>query len=165
MRARTLDVSLVYADPHREFRAAHWRNGIILVWTGEVTVDALKTLDAFGQELVPEHPRYYTVSVNTNGLPFPDSDARAFAGKIVKLREENVLVAITVLEGGGLFATAGRAILKAIFALSGGRAKNVVCRTLDEAARELAPLVKPSATAREVLEQLEAVRADAMKRR
>lgn len=158
-------MTLAYAEPHREFRAAHWRNGIILIWTGEVTVDALRTLDAFGQKLVHDHPRYYTVSVNPNGLPFPDAEARAFASKIVKQREENVLVAITVLEGSGLFATAGRAILKTIFALSGGRAKNVVCRNLAEAARELAPLVIPSATEREVLESLEAVRADAMKRR
>lgn len=158
-------MSLVYAEPHRDFRAAHWRNGIILIWTGQVTVDALKKLDEFGQKLVPEHPRYFTVSVNPNGLPFPDSDARAFAGKIVKEREKHVLIAITVLEGSGLFATAGRAILKAIFALSGGRAHNVVGRDLRDAARELAPLVTPKATEREVLDALEEVRREAMKTR
>ncbi len=158
-------MTLAYDEPHRDYRAAHWRNGIILIWTGQVTVDALRSLDAFGQKLVPDHPRYYTVSVNPNGLPFPDADARAFAGKIVKEREKHVLIAITVLEGSGLFATAGRAILKAIFALSGGRAHNVVCRNLDEAARVLAPLVVPKATEREVKDSLEAVRAEAMKSR
>lgn len=162
-RARSLAVSLVYADPHRDYRAAHWRNGVILIWTGQVTVDALRGIDGFGQELVPEHPRYYTVSVNPNGLPFPDSETRTFAGKLVKSREHNVLIAITVLEGTGLFAVAGRAVLKAIFALSGGRAKNVVCRDLREAARELAPLVLPKATEAEVFAALDDVRTDAMK--
>lgn len=151
-------MSLTYAEPHRDCTTARWRNGLIVIWTGQVTVSALQKLDEFGQTIVPDHFRYYTVSVNPNGLPFPDAEARAFAGKIVKEREKHVLVAITVLEGSGLFATAGRAILKAIFALSGGRAKNVVCRDLREAARELAPLVEPTATTAEVLEQLEAVR-------
>ena len=155
---------LVYTDPHRDFRAARYRNGLVVIWTGEVTVDALRRLDEFGQTLVPEHPRYYTVSVNPNGLPFPDSEARAFAAKIVKERAEHVLIAITVLEGSGLFATAGRAILKAIFALSGGRARNVVCRELAEAARELTPLLEPRGTERELLDVMEEVRRVAMKR-
>lgn len=157
-------MSLTYSDPHRDYQAAHWRNGVVLIWTGPVTVSALQGIDEFGQRLVPEHPRYYTVSVNPNGLPFPDAETRAFAGKLVKSRAHNVLVAITVLEGSGVFAIAGRAILKAIFALSGG-AHNVVCRDLAEAATALAPLVRPAATEREVLETLRAVRSHALARR
>jgi hypothetical protein len=158
-------MTLVYSEPHRDYQAAHWRNGVILIWTGQVTVDALTGIDEFGQRLAPEHPRYYTVSVNPNGLPFPDGETRTFAGKLVKRREKNVLIAITVLEGSGVFAIAGRAILKAIFALSGGRAHNVVCRDLREAARALAPLVVPKATEAEVLEQLDAVRTQSLARR
>ena len=154
-------MELASSDPHRDYAASHWRNGVILIWTGQVTVDALRGIDAFGQRLAPEHPRYYTVSVNPNGLPFPDAETRAFAGRLVKSRAANVLIAITVLEGSGVFAIAGRAILKAIFALSGG-AHNVVCRDLREAAKVLAPLVVPAATEGEALSALEAVRTRAL---
>jgi hypothetical protein len=89
----------------------------------------------------------------------PDSDAREYAAKLVKQREKHVLISTTVLEGDGFWMSAARLVTQAIFAFSQGRKKNKVFATIDEAAIELAPYVKPNATVPDVLAALRSIRA------
>jgi hypothetical protein len=156
-------VWITFADAHPSYCAARWRNGVIAVWTGKVTVDALRRIDAFQETIARTHASYYFVSVNPNGLPFPDSKARRVAGELLKKRDHEALTAIAVLEGDGLFASAGRVVLSSIFTRS--TAKDVVCADLVEAARSLAPAVIPGATFEEARLALELVRAESLKMR
>lgn len=156
-------VWISFAEAHSSYCAAHWRNGVIAVWTGKVTVDALRRIDAFQGAIARTHPSYYFVSVNPTGLPFPDSKARGYAVELLKKRSHEALVAIAVLEGDGLFASAGRVVLSSIFTRS--NAKDVVCQDLGEAARSLAPLVIPGATEAEARLALEVVRTESRKLR
>lgn len=153
---------LAFAEPHPSFCAARWRNGVIAVWTGRVTVDALLRLDAF-QPLRGAHSSYYFVSVNPPGLPFPDSKTRAWAQELIRKRDHESLHAITVLEGDGLFASAGRVVLSNLFTRA--NAKEVVCADLAEAARALAPLTLPVGTADDAQLALEVVRTESRKQR
>lgn len=153
---------LAFADPHPSFCAARWRNGVIAVWTGRVTVDALLRLDAF-QPPRSAHDSYYFVSVNPPGLPFPDSKTRAHARELIRKRDRDSLHAITVLEGDGLFASAGRVVLSNLFTRA--NAKEVVCADLAEAARALAPLTMPTGTIDDARLVLEVVRTESRKQR
>lgn len=154
---------LVFAEPHPSYCAAQWRNGVIVVWTGKVTVDALQRIEAFQNSARSAHPSYYFVSVNPTGLPFPDSKTRTVAKELLRKRDHEPLVAIAVLEGDGLFASAGRVVLSTLFTRVS--AKDVVCENLDEAARALAPLVIPGATVSEAHLALDLVRTESRKQR
>lgn len=137
--------------------AGTWRNGLWMVWSGKITVDALRTVDAVGRRLAKMHPRYFTVSISLKGIPMPDADARNFAAKLVKQRESSVIVSTTVLEGDGFWMSTSRMITSAIFKMTSQRL-NKVCATLDEAALILTPHVEPHATAGDVLLALRAMR-------
>ena len=137
--------------------AGTWRNGLWMVWTGKVTVDGLRTVDAVGRRLAKIHPRYFTVSISLQGIPMPDADARNFAAKLVKQREPSVLVSTTVLEGDGFWMSTSRMITSAIFKMTSQRL-NKVCATLGDASVILAPHVEPHATADDVLLALRAMR-------
>ena len=154
---------LVFADPHPSYCAAHWRNGVIVVWTGKVTVDALKRIDAFQNATRRTHPSYYFVSINPTGLPFPDSKARSFAKELIQKRDQDDLVAIAVPEGDGLFASVARIVVSSLFTRA--NARDLVCEDVGSAARALAPLVLPGASESEVRLALDLVRTESRKLR
>ncbi len=154
---------LVFADPHPSYCAAHWRNGVIVVWTGKVTVEALKRIDAFQSATRRSHPSYYFVSVNPTGLPFPDSKARSYAKELIQKRDHDDLVAIAVPEGDGLFASVARIVVSSLFTRA--NARDLVCEDLASAARALAPLVLPVASESEVRLALDLVRTESRKLR
>jgi hypothetical protein len=156
-------VWLVFADPHPSYCAAHWRNGVIVVWTGKVTVDALRRIDAFQSATRRAHPSYYFVSVNPTGLPFPDSKARSYARELIKKRDHEELVAIAVPEGDGLFASVARIVVSSLFTRA--NARDLVCENTEHAARALAPLVLPGASVSETKLALDLVRTESRKLR
>lgn len=154
---------LAFHDDHPSFAAAHWRNGVIVVWTGKVTAEALDRLHMFQAARPRSYERYYIVTVNPTGLPFPDSQARSVARELIRKRDHEPLDVITVLEGDGLFASAGRVVLSALF--SRANAKDVICQDMTEAARALTSRVLPAADERAARMALEVVRGEARKRR
>jgi hypothetical protein len=123
-------------------------------------MDGLRAADREGSVVASEHgDGHFSLSVSFEGAPIPNSEARSYASKLVKKREKEVLVNVTVLEGRGLWAATSRLAVKALFALA--RMRNVVCGSVDEAAGHVVGVVRPLATESEIRSVLREIREKA----
>jgi hypothetical protein len=144
----------------RDYFFAKWRNGFIMVWMAEVTMTGLRAAEREGAKVVAEHADgNFSLSVTFAGAPIPSSEVRSYASRVVKQREKDVLVNVTVLEGKGLWAATSRLAVKALFALA--RMRNVVCGSVDEGAGHLVGVVRPAATESEIRAVLKEIRETA----
>jgi hypothetical protein len=135
-----------------------WENGLWIVWTGPVTLDAVKIVDRFSQQLVKEHDRIFSISISMGPSEMPDAETRAYSSRLVKKYARHTSMSVTLLEGEGFWVGASRMIVQAIYMVSGQRDKTSVCSTEREAARVLAAYVRPEAKDLTVLAAIRAMK-------
>lgn len=136
-----------------------WHNALLILWHGPITSAALDVTERAGKMLDKHHRgTQVAVSISTPSVPVPDENVRKHAARLLRERADAVKLSVTVLEGDGFWISTGRMIMTALVALSGGKSKPVIAKSIEEAATLIHPHIVPKATLADVVRALGAFR-------
>jgi hypothetical protein len=131
-----------------------------MMWSGAITSASLDATEGASKQLEREYESdQIAISITLPKIPIPGDKARAHAARLLRERVPFVKLSVTVIEGGGLWVSAGRVIITALTTISGSKHKLFISRSIDEAVKDAQPLVTPMATEGEVLRAVRAFRA------
>ena len=138
---------------------ATWRNVLLLLWSETITSEGLDASERAGKMLERRYKDdQIAVSISLATVRIPDDKVRAHAARLLRERANMVKLSVTVIEGDGFWLSAGRMVMTALTTLSGGKAKTVIAKTVEEAADLAHTLVAPKASHAEVIRALRAFR-------
>ena len=140
------------------YAIATWRNVLLMLWTGLITIRALEASERAGIMLQRRYPWQVALSISAPTVPIPDDKVRTKAAQLIKAREDHVRITVTVLEGEGFLHSAGRMVITAMTTLSRSKVKPVFVRTADLAVPLIQPHVHPAATLSQVTDVVRAFR-------
>ncbi len=113
-----------------------WRNVLLTVWRGDITVGALETSRVASHDLHARHPDGLVVfNVVSHLIPVPDGPVRRKASSVLGETGGHVRCTATVIEGEGFWVSTARAVVATITLLSRASHPHRVFATIDEAAQ------------------------------
>ena len=132
------------------YAIATWRNVLLMLWTGEITISTLDASERAGMTIQRRYPWQVALSVSAATVRIPDQTVRTHAAKLIKAREDHVRMTVTVIEGESFMHSAGRMVITAMTTLSRSKTKPVIIRSTDLAVPLIQPHVHPAATLSQV---------------
>jgi len=159
---QVLHPRVVHSD--QVFRIAYWHNAAIVDVGGDMDVLHMKRLGRAYRDLLKDHPEgIVSCSVMRPDVPISSADARDESARVLKELGDSLLRVAMVPEHQGVVAQVISTVIRGINIVA-RNPKLVLFRTLEDATKSLAPLVKRQApvadTAVELLAAVNAVRQD-----
>jgi hypothetical protein len=152
---------LKYHVQTRDQTLATWRNLVIVVWSGTVTVPALRSVETASRDVLQRFPQgNCAVSLTLEETPMPGAEVRRVGSELARDLGPRSLASATVIEGSGFFASAARSVIAGVMLVSGVRATQRVFSSIDEVGGFIAPHIAAGrATPHEVVGVVRAIRA------
>jgi hypothetical protein len=143
MGARSEEPRTFHQEP--SLAISFWRNLAVVDVRGDLTVEAMRTIDRSYRTLLPTYPAgIVAMAIVRPGVPVSSSEARSEGARLTKALGESLLRIVFVIEDNGVFAQAMRSVIRGLNVIM-RNAKMTAYESVEEATQAVLPLIARAA--------------------